>query len=405
MPELVALALPPNRRYVESIEMVWERGDAFCPIDPRLPAANRQLTFDVLKPSRLIELNSNGEVFERRLDGGVPVEAGDAVVLATSGTSGTPKAVVHTHGSVRASALATSTALNVDPGRDRWLACLPLAHIGGLSVVLRSLVTTTPVEVHDGFDAHAVAGAANRGATLVSLVTRTLGQIDSTLFRRILIGGASAPSDLPENVWATYGMTETGSGVVYSTADGQMVLDGCHLRTVDGPAGSELQIRGPMLCRGYRTRDGAGVDSPFTDDGWFPTGDLGEIAVDGTISVHGRRGDVIVTGGEKVWPEPVERLVAARPDVADVAVVGRPDSEWGQRVVAVVVPARVGGIPNLDDIRQTVKSELPGWCAPRELVVRHELPRTSLGKIQRARLAAELPDEVDSGPDHEAGNS
>lgn len=390
MPELVALALPPNRRFVETIEMVWSRGDAIAPLDLRLPEPTRRHSLQTLRPTRIIEVGSRGAIVERNLDGGSPVADGDALVMTTSGTSGNPKAVVHTHDSIEASALATSSALAVDSTVDRWLACLPVAHIGGLSVILRSLITGTAVEVHDGFDSQAVRRAAAEGATLVSLVTRTLSQIDPSVFRRILIGGASAPDGLADNVWSTYGMTETGSGVVYGTSQGQLTLDGCQLRTVDGPAGPELQVRGPMLFRGYRSDNGPDVVDPFTKDGWFPTGDLGELSADGTVTVHGRRGDVIVTGGENVWPEPVERLLRAREDVNDVAVVGQPDPEWGHQVVAVIVPASGSRGPDLDAVRQSVKAELPPWCAPKAVIYQSTLPKTSLGKIRRAVVAATL---------------
>ncbi|MEM7276379.1 MAG: AMP-dependent synthetase, partial [Actinomycetota bacterium] len=124
---------------------------------------------------------------------------------------------------------------------------------------------------------------------------------------------------------------------------------------------------------------------PFVD-GWFPTGDLGRIDPELGLTVAGRRGDVIVTGGEKVWPEPVERVIAARADVAEVALVGRPDPEWGHRVTAVVVTAAGHPDPTLESLRDTVKAELPAWAAPKELEIRTALPRTSLGKVRRNRL-------------------
>ena len=114
-----------------------------------------------------------------------------------------------------ASAVATSARLDVDPDRDRWVACLPLAHIGGLSVVTRSLVTGTPCTVLDRFDATAVEAEARRGATLVSLVATALGRCDASGYRAVLLGGAAPPTALPANVVTTYGMTETGSGCVY----------------------------------------------------------------------------------------------------------------------------------------------------------------------------------------------
>ena len=386
MGRLVALALAGGPDYATAIRRVWDAGDAIAPLDPRLPPAEARRVLDVLRPTAVIE--ADGE--PRALPGGVPVVDGDALVIATSGTSGTPKAVIHTHDSVTASAVATSKALDVDPTSDRWLACLPLAHIGGLSVVLRSLVTGTAVEIHDGFDPGAVEEAVQRGATLVSLVTRALNQIDPGWFRAILLGGGPPPEAPPANAITTYGMTETGSGVVYDTE----LLEGMELSI--GPPGAgpepgtgepptdrvgEIHLRGPLLFRGYRDQP-----DPFIDGGWFPTGDLGSIGPGGELRVAGRRGDLIITGGENVWPEPVERLLAARPDIAQVAVIGRPDPEWGRRVTAVVVPAPGHPPPSVESLRETVRGALPAWAAPRAVEVARDLPRTSLGKLQRNRL-------------------
>ncbi len=379
MPTLVAVTMPGGPAFVDAITRVWAAGDAIAPIDPRLPSPEARRVLDALRPGAVIE--SDGK--RRSLDDGLPTEAGDAVVVATSGTSGRPKGVVHTMGSVEASAMATSRALGVDPTADRWLACLPLAHIGGLSVVLRSVVTGTPVEVHDGFDPTAVVDAARRGATLVSLVTRALNQIPPKAFRTVLIGGAAPPADRPSNVVATYGMTETGSGIIYDDTKTQRHLDGLEIRigdTGDGVPEGEILVRGPMLFRGYRQGP-----SPFDRDGWFPTGDLGSL-VDGRLRVAGRSDDVIVTGGEKVWPEQIERHIATRHDVAQVAVIGRPDPDWGQRVVAVVVPQATESPPTVAQLRDTVIERFPVWCAPKAIELRSELPTTAIGKVRRRML-------------------
>jgi O-succinylbenzoic acid--CoA ligase len=299
-------------------------------------------------------------------------EPGDALVVATSGTDGAPKAVVLTHGAVAASAEATSAALGIDPATDRWLACLPLSHVGGLSVVTRALHTGTALTVLHRFDVEAVGQAAAGGCTRTSLVPTALARIDATAWRTILVGGQAPPPDRPANVVATYGMTETGSGIAY---DG-VPLPGVEVRAEDG----ELLLRAPMLLRCYRD----GTD-PRRADGWFPTGDLGEV-VDGRIRVHGRRGDLIITGGENVWPAAVERALAGAPGVADVAVVGRPDPEWGQRVVAVVVPSDPADPPSLDALRGHVKGSLPAYAAPTALDLVDSLPRTASGKVRRRDL-------------------
>jgi O-succinylbenzoic acid--CoA ligase len=303
----------------------------------------------------------------------VPVDDGDALVVATSGSTGDPRGVVLTHAAVAASATATSDRLGVGPG-DAWLACLPLCHVGGLSVVTRALLTGTPLTVLPGFEPEAVMDAARSGATLVSLVPTALARIDASRFRVIVLGGARPPQDRPANTVTTYGMTETGSGVVY---DG-VPLDGVEVRIDDR---GEIHLRGPMLLRCYR--DGT---RPLDPEGWLATGDLGRWQPDGRLHVDGRKGDLIITGGENVWPEPVEAVLRTHPAVADVAVAGRPDPEWGQRVTALVVPADPGAPPTLDQLRDHVKEVLPGFCAPRSMALVSSIPRTALGKIRRAAL-------------------
>ena len=367
VPSLVALAVPAGPRFVEALQRAWDAGDAAAPLDLRQPPPARRAVLAALAPSAVVD--EHGE--RHPLDGGRPVEPGDALVVPTSGTTGDPRGVVLTHDAVAASARATSARLGVDPAADRWLCCLPLAHVGGLSVVTRALVTGTPVTVHAGFDPAAVDAA---GETLVSLVATALRRVDPTRWRRIVLGGAAPPDDLPANVVTTYGMTETGSGVVY---DGSP-LDGVDVR-VD-PDGV-IHLRGPMLLRAYR--DGT---VPLDGDGWLPTGDLGALESDGRLTVHGRKGDLVITGGENVWPTTVETALRHHPGVADVAVAGRPDPEWGQRVVAWVVPADRAQPPTLDDLRATAKERLPAYAAPREIRLVETLPRTSLGKVRRDQL-------------------
>ena len=341
MRRLVPVAAELGPSFVDALRRAWDDGDAVLPVDPRLPAPAR----DALLASM-------------RLDD--DVDDGDALVVATSGTTGEPKGVVLTHDAVSASATATSARLDVDPARDRWLCVLPLAHVGGLSVVTRALVTGTPLT----FDERDPA------ATLVSMVATQVRRQDVSRFRTVVLGGSAPPASLPPNVVTTYGMTETGSGVVY---DG-VPLDGVEVRAVGG----ELQVRGPMLLRAYR--DGS---DPRTADGWLPTGDAGEV-MDGRVTVRGRIADVIVTGGEKVWPDPVEAVLRGVSGVADVAVIGATDDEWGQRVVACVVPD--GEPPTLEALRDAVKAVLPAYAAPKQLVLVDAVPRTPLGKVQRRMI-------------------
>lgn len=368
MRELVALQLtgPP---FVEALRRAWDDGDAVLPLDPNLPAPALEAIISAMSPSHLVD--PDGAV--TNVAGGLPIEDGDAVVVTTSGSTGVPKGVVHTHASLKASALALCAAIDIDPERDRWLCCLPVSHIGGLSIVTRSFVVGFDLEIHARFDPAAVTDAAHRGATLASFVPTTLARIDPSLFRLILVGGAAPPEALPPNCRATYGLTETCSNVVI---DGRP-LPGVELRIRDG----EILARGGMLMRAYR--DGT---SPITTDGWLPTGDAGDIGPDGTLTVHGRRGDLVITGGENVWPVPVEAILQRVVGVAEVAVIGRPDPDWGQLVTAVVVPSDPHDPPTLDQLREEVKVVLPGYCAPRRLELVDALPRTSLGKIRRQAL-------------------
>ncbi|MHB8219624.1 MAG: class I adenylate-forming enzyme family protein [Acidimicrobiales bacterium] len=383
MPDLVALDLPGGEAFVRALAAVWEAGDAACPLDPRLSRAAAEALLDALAPTRVI--GPDGDDTPRA--GGLPVEPGDALVVATSGSTGRPRGVVLTHDAVAASALATSARLSVDPGRHHWLACLPLAHVGGLSVVTRAMITRSPLTIIPAFDAQRVTDLGRTGqVTHVSLVATALARVDVSHFQAVLLGGAAPPGTLPPNVVTTYGMTETGSGVVY---DGRP-LDGVDVAIGTGRGGEgapgEILVRGPMLLRSYRDGTDPRVAGPDGRGGWLPTGDAGRIRPDGTLAVDGRMVDVIVTGGEKVWPVAVEQVLATHPQIADVAVWKRPDPEWGERVVAWLVPADPGDPPSLGEIADLVRSRLAPWAAPKELVVVGALPRTPSGKVRRASL-------------------
>lgn len=368
MPDLIALDLPPGDEFVAAVREVWEGGHAALPIDQRLPEPARRRLFDQLRPTHVWSAGSRGA-----LDGGEGVEPGDALVVRTSGTSGEPKGVVLTMAAVREAAMLTSDALDATIDDDRWLLCLPVAHMGGLSVVTRSIVTGVPITTLPGFDRLAVETAALRGATLVSLVPAALEGLDASLFRTILLGGSAMPPDRPANTVATYGLTETGGGVVY---DGRP-LPGVEVRIVDG----EIQLRTPTSLRTYRFGD-----DPRTPDGWLPTGDLGELTDDGVLRVSGRRDELIVTGGQNVFPTEVEAALRSHRQIAEVAVVGRPDDRWGTAVTAVVVPADRNDPPDLDTVRGWAKAQLPSYAAPTRLELVEELPTTPLGKVLRRKL-------------------
>src|SRR3954447_6371565 len=192
MPDLVALALPGGPAFVDALRKVWDGGDAAFPLDLRLPPAARDRVMAALAPARVIEAPRDTHPPTRAPPppppGGRPVEPGDAVVVATSGTTGQPRGAVLTHQALAASAHATSQRIGVEAG-DHWLACLPLAHVGGLSVVTRALATRLPVTVLPGPDRSGVEAAVRKGATLVSLVPTLLARLDPTWFRVIVLGG------------------------------------------------------------------------------------------------------------------------------------------------------------------------------------------------------------------------
>ena len=392
MSELVALDLPPGPEWIAALRRAWDDGHAVLPVDQRLPPPARARLLDAMAPSFVVTADGS-----MQRPNGVPVVAGDAVVVATSGTTGEPKGVVLTHAAVTASAIATNARLGIDPTHDRWLATLPLAHIGGLSVVTRALASDTPVTVVAGFDPAVVDAAVASGHTRTSLVVSALQRIDPMGWTTILVGGSAIPPDLPANCTRTYGMTETGSGVVY---DGFPVQGVGVSLSDDG----EILLEGPMLLRAYRgpqmaTASGrspemaAGGDGVVTPEGVNPldslgrlrTGDGGRFATDGALIVEGRRGDVIVTGGEKVWPDAVERALTSLRSSFEFAVAGQPDAAWGHRVTLFVVGASA---PTLGLVRDLVSESLPTYAAPRAVVLVDMLPRTISAKVNRGALTA-----------------
>jgi o-succinylbenzoate---CoA ligase len=315
-----------------------------------------------------------------------PVDDAVAVVVPTSGSTGVPKGVLLSAAALRASAAATADRLG---GPGQWLLALPASHIGGLQVLVRSLLAgTTPVELAGPTSRASFEAAAGRMSgerRYVSLVPTQLQRLLASpslhAFDAVLLGGAAAPAELLAaaraagvRVVTTYGMTETSGGCVY---DG-VPLDGVEVAVGQGPGSGRIRIRGPVLAQAYRS-------GPLRDeDGWFCTADVGEWR-DGRLVVHGRADDLVVTGGEKVAPAAVEAELRHHPSVADVAVVGVPDAEWGQRVVAVVV---LRGPLSLQEARDVVAGPLPRPAAPRELRVVDALPLLASGKVDRVRLAA-----------------
>lgn len=370
MRELVALDLAASAAIAESVRREWDAANAVLVVDQRLPDTARRDLLRDLGVHRVVDATGRS-LIDRAAE---PMDDGDAVVIATSGTSGPPRGVVHTHAGLRSASLASAAALRTG-AEAHWLACLPLAHMGGFGVLTRAWHTGADLTIHDGFDPES---ATTSGATHVSLVATAMARIETTTFRQILLGGARPPAAVADNVTVTYGLTESCGGVVYN----RRPIPGV---SVDIAADGEVLLRGPMIMSRYRNR---GVKSPVDSDGWLHTNDVGRFD-DGLLLVDGRRGEMIITGGENVWPDSVERVLSRHPLVAECAVAGVDDPVWGQRVVAWVVK-NGDAVPTLEDLRDFVADSLPRFCAPRQLVVVDSLPRTTLGKVLRRALVDDL---------------
>jgi O-succinylbenzoic acid--CoA ligase len=375
---LVALALPPGEEFIRALEAAWQAGSAVLPIDPNAPkpVADRLLA-------------------DMRVD--EPVDGDVALVIPTSGSTGEPKGAQLSREALDASARATHSRIGHEKG-DRWLSCLPWHHIGGIQVMLRARLLDIPLTIHERFDHNSFSEVQD--ATLTSIVPTQLVRLldagtDLSRFRAILLGGAAAPESLLDraraagaNVIPTYGMSETCGGCVY---DGRP-LDGIDVALDAG----RVRVRGPVLMAGYRMRPD--LDAEAFDHGWFVTSDLGEYGADGRLQITGRVDDVVITGGENVVASQVAEVLAAHPSIAEVAVTGVPDAEWGQRVVAVIVPAAGDVVPTLADLREWGSERLSPAARPQAIVVVTELPRLATGKVDRLavrRLAGRSGDAGD----------
>jgi O-succinylbenzoic acid--CoA ligase len=326
----------------------------------------------------------------------LPLESDEiAVVVATSGSTGEPKGVLLTAAALRHSVLAAQQRLG---GPGQWLLALPVTHIAGMSVLARSLAAGTTPEVLDlygGFDAGAFADATARldpsGRRYTALVPTQLHRLldagaDLTSYDVILLGGAAAPAALVKRAAAvgarlvlTYGMSETCGGCVY---DGTP-LDGVEVTLAQD---RRIAIGGPVLFSGYRLRPDL-TDAAMAD-GRFLTSDLGRWSDDGRLDVLGRTDDVIVSGAVNVSASLVERVLAEHPRVRECAVIGRPDEQWGERVVAVVQADSGDRAPTLDELRAFAAESLEPAALPKELVVLGMLPMLPSGKPDRAAVRA-----------------
>jgi len=387
----VALTMRPGREQVVLIHALMKVGAVLVPLSPRLTAAERIELIATEEPT--IDLGDPGELTQTEAD--LPLlgehDMDDVVCrVLTSGSAGAPSPVGLTYGNFLWSAVGSAFNIGVQPD-DRWLCCVPLSHVSGLSIAMRSVIYGTTMVLHDGFDADRVAATLKDGGiTVVSLVTTMLTRLlevgaDLRGPRAILVGGGPVPEEPLEQAIAggatvvqTYGLTETCSQVTtLAPADARRKLGSAgrpllttHLRIQDG----EILVQGPTVAPGRADADG-----------WLHTGDLGRIDEEGFLYVEDRIDDVIRSGGENVVPAEVEKVLLRHPAVADAAVIGREDPEWQQAVTAVVV-LQSGSEATPDELRRHCAEALAGFKVPKRVELAAALPRTPSGKLMRRAL-------------------
>ncbi len=376
--DVMALVAEPTPEGVAALLAATRAGLTVAPLNPNLSEAEHDAALHALAGSRP--------------DG--------AAVLWTSGTSGSPRGVVVSARNLRASARAAAARLGLG-GRDRWLASLSIAHVGGLALVTRALILGSEIVAEGAFDAGRASALIDEGrVTHASLVpTQLLRLLDArgdrpppSAFRCVLVGGALAPDDLVRRALAlgwpialTYGMTEMTSQV--ATAPPSLVRR--KPGTVGPPLdGVELRISGigEILVRGATRASGTvGTRVPLVDaDGWYATGDLGHLDEEGHLWVTGRRSERIISGGVTIDPREVEAVLRAHPAVVDVCLVGLPDAEWGEKLAAAVVP--VEGAFDLEEVDAWSRDRLGPPRRPRRWLLLNELPLNANGKVDRAAV-------------------
>jgi O-succinylbenzoic acid--CoA ligase len=380
---LVAVHLPAPDLAAAAIA-TWEQGDAVLPLAFDAPRAERERIVAALRPTHVATADGR-----RALAGGVPVPAGTAAVVATSGTTGHPKGVELTTDGMVAAARAYAQFLGAQPPTP-WLACTPLQHVAGIATVSRAFVTGAPLVVHQRFDVEKLVDAARDAAPIVLVVPTMLHRLVAASapldrFHRVVVGASALAPELRARAEAlgariveTYGMTETWGGVVL---EGE-ALPGVE---VEITGGGEVLLRAPMVMRGYRL-DPERTAEVLDADGWLHTGDIGVLDAAGRLRVFDRIKDLVITGGVNVSPVEVERVLAQHPAVLDVCVIGADDVEWGERVVACVVPRDPADPPTLDALRSYARERLSSPELPREVRIMEVIPRSASGKPLRREL-------------------
>ncbi|MBI5838590.1 MAG: o-succinylbenzoate--CoA ligase [Chloroflexi bacterium] len=400
-----AVAVPLNIRLTEA-EFKWQIEQSQCDVliceSELVGLSKRILVAELFSAPKLVPARTHSPLALDSVQG----------IFFTSGTTGFPKGAMLTFDNHHASALASAERLGVDP-HDRWLLTMPLYHIGGMSIVFRAAIYGITIALHSGFDVDAVYHALkNENITIVSLVPTMLHRLlekypdftPSKSLRVILLGGAGAPASLLEKALAlnlpialTYGLTEAASQVATSTPEQTRVkpgsvgkpLQGTTVAIVDDAGNpvrageiGEIVVSGRTVMRGYLDFNRPDrIQEPARS---LHTGDIGYLDPDGDLWVLTRRSDLIVSGGENIYPEEVERALMKHRAVSEACVVGMTDPEWGQSVAAAVVLREPCDGENLI---QFLRGQVAGYKVPRQIVFVESLPHTASGKLKRAEVA------------------
>jgi len=421
VPRLRAVLVPLNVRLTAS-ELAWQVQDcgaAFLAYDPPNAAKAVDLA-EVLPGLRLLSIAEATQRPRRRKDAGpgpglISLSAVHTIIY-TSGTMGRPKGAMLTFGNHFWSAVGSALNLGLH-GDDCWLACFPIFHVSGLAILLRGVIYGIPVVLHEEFDpAAANKSIDEEGVTIVSVVANMLQRMlemrgdrpyPPTL-RCVLLGGGPVPRSLLEEcarrgipVVQTYGLTETASQVATLAPEDALRKLGSagkplfpmevRIAGEDGsfiPHGElgEIVVRGPTVTPGYFNR--REETERVLRDGWLHTGDIGYLDEMGFLYVLDRRDDLIISGGENVYPVEVEEALRSHLDVLDAGATGLPDERWGQVVVATI-SLRDGATVGQEDLLQFCRERLASYKVPKRLRFAEALPRNAAGKLLRHTLREE----------------